>query len=742
MTIEGFVEHIIYRNAENAYTVMELNTGDGNELTLVGIFSVIDEGDYLEAEGEMVQHPSYGLQLKVSSYSMKMPEDSDSMLIYLASGAISGIREALAKRIVKKFGDDTFRIMSEEPERLAEIKGISINKAQQISASFAEKAGMRQAMMFLQKYGISNIMAVRVYEKYHDKMYGIIEENPYRMCEDIPGIGFKKADEIAERAGIERHSPFRVRAGILFVLKNASNEGNVYILEEELLEKTASILAVERDEVDASLSQLAIEREVICRKNDEGTAVYLASYYNMEIECAKLLNDLDLRIELPEDEISSAIKVIEKKTSLTLEDNQKSAVIKAIGNGVFIMTGGPGTGKTTTLKVLLNFYTTAGMSVMLAAPTGRAARRMSEATGMSARTIHRMLEVTGGAGDGESARIFQRNSENPLETDVVVIDEMSMVDLPLFRSLLRAIAPGTRLIMVGDEHQLPSVGPGSVLKDLIASGQFEMVTLKKIFRQAGESDIVMNAHAILDGKIPEMDNKSRDFYFLSRTDAEEIIQGVIYLVSKKLPPYVKANPMEIQVMTPMKKGLLGVEAMNRRLQEALNPPHRGKIEKNLGNWVIREGDKVMQTRNNYQLEWEMEKEDSPLQESGSGVFNGDMGIVTSIDPSFGDINVLFDDGRKVKYPSASAGELELAYAITIHKSQGSEYPAVVLPLLSGPEILMTRNLIYTAITRAKSCVVIIGRKRTVEDMIMNTNEQKRYTSLAERIKEIFEKMRS
>ncbi|XME02500.1 ATP-dependent RecD-like DNA helicase [Lachnospiraceae bacterium C1.1] len=742
MTIEGFVEHIIYRNAENAYTVMELNTGDGNELTLVGIFSVIDEGDYLEAEGEMVQHPSYGLQLKVSSYSMKMPEDSDSMLIYLASGAISGIREALAKRIVKKFGDDTFRIMSEEPERLAEIKGISINKAQQISASFAEKAGMRQAMMFLQKYGISNIMAVRVYEKYHDKMYGIIEENPYRMCEDIPGIGFKKADEIAERAGIERHSPFRVRAGILFVLKNASNEGNVYILEEELLEKTASILTVERDEVDASLSQLAIEREVICRKNDEGTAVYLASYYNMEIECAKLLNDLDLRIELPEDEISSAIKVIEKKTSLTLEDNQKSAVIKAIGNGVFIMTGGPGTGKTTTLKVLLNFYTTAGMSVMLAAPTGRAARRMSEATGMSARTIHRMLEVTGGAGDGESARIFQRNSENPLETDVVVIDEMSMVDLPLFRSLLRAIAPGTRLIMVGDEHQLPSVGPGSVLKDLIASGQFEMVTLKKIFRQAGESDIVMNAHAILDGKIPEMDNKSRDFYFLSRTDAEEIIQGVIYLVSKKLPPYVKSNPMEIQVMTPMKKGLLGVEAMNRRLQEALNPPHRGKIEKNLGNWVIREGDKVMQTRNNYQLEWEMEKEDSPLQESGSGVFNGDMGIVTSIDPSFGDINVLFDDGRKVKYPSASAGELELAYAITIHKSQGSEYPAVVLPLLSGPEILMTRNLIYTAITRAKSCVVIIGRKRTVEDMIMNTNEQKRYTSLAERIKEIFEKMRS
>ncbi len=737
MTIEGFVEHIIYRSAETAYTVLELNTGDGNELTLVGVFSVIDEGDYLEADGEMVKHPSYGLQFKMGSYRLKVPEDSDSMLIYLSSGAVSGIREALAKRIVKKFGDDTFRIMSEEPERLAEIKGISIAKAQKIAASFAEKAGMRQAMMFLQKYGISNLMAVKVYEKYHEKMYGIIEENPYRMCEDIPGIGFKKADEIAEKAGIERHSPFRIRAGILHTLKNASNEGNVYIGEVELMERTASMLAVEQDEVDSALSELAIEREVICRKTDDGTAVYLASFYMMEIECAKLLDDLDLRIELPEEEVSEAVRTIEKKTGLTLEEHQKAAVMKAIGNGVFIMTGGPGTGKTTTLKVLLNFYTAAGMSVMLAAPTGRAARRMSEATGMGARTIHRLLEVSGGAPDSDSARIFQRNMDNPLETDVVVVDEMSMVDLPLFRALLRAVSPGTRLIMVGDEHQLPSVGPGAVLKDLIASGQFETVTLKKIFRQAGESDIVMNAHAILGGKVPAMDNKSKDFYFLSRSDAEEIMQGVIYLVSRKLPPYVKADPMEIQVMTPMKKGLLGVEAMNRRLQEALNPQNGRKYEKNFGSWVLRVGDKVMQTRNNYQLEWELEREDSSLQESGSGVFNGDMGIVTSIDPAFGDINVLFDDGRKVKYPAASASELELAYAITIHKSQGSEYPAVVLPLLSGPEILMNRNLIYTAITRAKSCVVIIGRKSTVEDMIMNTNEQKRYTSLAERIREVF-----
>ena len=736
-SLTGFVEHIIYRNPENAYTVLDLSTADGGEVTLVGIFHCIDEGDYIDAEGDFTNHSSYGMQFKVSSYTIKVPEDSESMYRYLASGAITGIRESLAKKIVKKFGDDTFRIMAEEPERLAEIKGISINKAQTISSAFAAKAGMRRALMYLQNYGISNALAVKVYEKYHEKLYAIIEDNPYKLSEDIEGIGFRKADEIAEKSGVERHSPFRIKAGILYALNLSLLEGNIYMPEEELMEKAAALLAVEKSEVDAQLSELAFNHELVCRKSGENVNVYLSAYYNMEIECAKKLFELNIREKMSEKDIEADIKKIEKKTDLILEDHQREAVMTAIGNGVFIMTGGPGTGKTTTLKVLLKYFVSKGLDVMLAAPTGRAARRMTEATGIEARTIHRLLEVNGEAGLGDVRRMFARNEENPLETDVVVIDEMSMVDLPLFRAFLRAVSPGMRIILVGDEHQLPSVGPGMVLRDLIGSGCFKVVTLSKIFRQAGESDIVMNAHAILEGKEPKLDNQSKDFFFLERYEPEAIIQGIIYLVSKKLPPYIGADPSEIQVMTPMKKGALGVEMLNIRLQDALNPHEEGKIERSFGNGVLREGDKVMQTKNNYQLEWEISSESSPLKEQGSGVFNGDMGVVEHIDPGFGNVEVLFDDGRKVVYPRESVGELELAYAITIHKSQGSEYPAVIMPLFSGPEILMNRNLLYTGVTRARSCVVVMGKRATVENMIENVHEQRRYTSLDRRIHEVF-----
>ena len=736
-TLTGFVEHIIYRNPENAYTVMDLSTGDGGEITLVGIFHVIDEGDYIEAEGDFTNHASYGMQFKATSYTIKVPEDREAMYHYLASGAVNGIRESLAGKIVEKFGDDTFRIISEEPERLAEIKGISIKKAQSIAASFAEKAGMRRALIYLQRYGISNAMAVKVYEKYHEKMYAIIEENPYKMTEDIEGIGFKKADEIAERSGIERHSAFRIRAGILYALNLSLGEGNVFLPEEELIEKTAALLAVEKSEIDSLLSDLAMKHEIVCRKTGDEVNVYLSNYYNMEIECAKRLLELNICEEMSEESIEADIRKIEKRTDLTLEEHQREAVKVAIQNGVFVMTGGPGTGKTTTLKVLLKYFVSKGMDVMLAAPTGRAARRMTEATGIEARTIHRLLEVNGEAGISDSRRMFARNEENPLETDVVVIDEMSMVDLPLFRALLRAVSPGMRIILVGDEHQLPSVGPGMVLRDLINSHCFEVVTLKKIFRQAGESDIVMNAHAILEGRAPKLDNQSKDFFFLQRNDAETIIRGIIYLVSQKLPPYIGAESSEIQVMTPMKKGALGVEVLNQRLQEALNPKEPGKVERAFGNGVLRVGDKVMQTKNNYQLEWEISSVHSSLKESGSGVFNGDMGVVESIDPGFGNVEVLFDDGRRVVYPSASVSELELAYAITIHKSQGSEYPAVIMPLFTGPEILMNRNLIYTGVTRAKTCVVLMGRRATVDNMIQNTHEQRRYTSLSKRISEVF-----
>lgn len=740
--LEGYVEHIIYRNTENAYTVLDLSVGDGGEITLVGIFSYIDEGDYIEAEGEFIRHPSYGEQFKISSYTVKLPEGKEAMYRYLASGGVDGIREATAKKIIKKFGDDTFRIMTEEPERLAEIKGISIKKAMSIHDSFVAKAGVRQAMMFLQKYGISNAMALKVYEKYHDQIYRIIEENPYKISDDIAGIGFKKADEIAEKAGIERHSEFRIKAGITYALRLAIGEGNVYLPQREFEIKASDLLSVGVDEVSSELNDLAVNREIIMRKDEDEYNVYLPQFYNMEIECAKMLDALDLRTEVPLEKTEDDIKRVELRTGLELDEDQRKAVVAAIENGVFILTGGPGTGKTTTLKVLIKYFIVHGNNVMLAAPTGRAARRMSEATGMDARTIHRMLGVDGStesSADADASRRFAKNEEDPLETDVVVVDEMSMVDIRLFTSLLRAITPGTRLIMVGDEHQLPSVGPGMVLRDLIKSKKFNVVTLEKVFRQAELSDIVMNAHAILHGREPKLDNQSRDFFFLGRDDPETIIQGIIYLVSKKLPPYVKAEAVDIQVMTPMKKGMLGVEVLNQRLQEALNPKESWKAEKPLGNGVLRTGDKVMQIKNNYQIEWELVREDSALKETGTGVFNGDMGIVESIDPGFGNVTVLFDDGRRVVYPGADLSELELAYAITIHKSQGSEYPAVVMPIFSGPEILMNRNLLYTGITRAKNCVVIIGRREIVDNMIRNTQEQKRYTSLAKRITEVFER---
>ncbi|MCR5526091.1 MAG: ATP-dependent RecD-like DNA helicase [Lachnospiraceae bacterium] len=739
--LEGYVEHIIYRNTENAYTVLDLSVGDGGEITLVGIFSYIDEGDYIEAEGEFIRHPSYGEQFKVSSYTVKMPEGKEAMFRYLASGGVDGIREATAKKIIKKFGDDTFRIMTEEPERLAEIKGISLKKAISIHDSFVEKAGARQAMMFLQKYGISNAMAMKVYEKYRDNVYRIIEENPYKISDDIAGIGFKKADEIAEKAGIERHSEFRIKAGITYALRLATGEGNVYLPQSVLETKASDLLSVGADEVSSELNDLAVNREIIMRKDGEEYNVYLPQFYNMEIECAKMLDSLDLKTDVSLEKAEDDIKRVELRAGLELDEDQRRAVVSAIENGVFILTGGPGTGKTTTLRVLIKYFIVHGENVMLAAPTGRAARRMSEATGMAARTIHRMLGVDGGgdSSDNDAARRFARNEEDPLETDVVVVDEMSMVDIRLFTALLRAITPGTRLIMVGDEHQLPSVGPGMVLRDLIKSGKFSVATLEKVFRQAELSDIVMNAHAILHGREPKLDNKSKDFFFLGRDDPETIIQGIIYLVSKKLPPYVKAEAADIQVMTPMKKGMLGVEVLNQRLQEALNPKESWKAEKPFGNGVLRTGDKVMQIKNNYQIEWEMVKEDSVLKEKGTGVFNGDMGIVESIDPGFGNVTVLFDDGRRVVYPGTDLSELELAYAITIHKSQGSEYPAVVMPIFSGPEILMNRNLLYTGITRAKSCVVVIGRREIVDNMIRNTQEQKRYTSLSERIIEVFER---
>ncbi len=731
ITIKGYIDHIIFRNPDNGYTVLKLSTDDG-DITLVGLLGMVGDGDLITAEGDFTYHNGYGEQFSAERVVIHEPDTKEAVLRYLSSGAVKGIGPALAERIVKKFGDDTFAIMSREPERLSEVKGISLKKAMAVSESFEERAGMRRAVMFLQQYGIGNNLAVKIYERYREKLYEVISGNPYRLCEDISGVGFKTADDIAERVGIERHSEFRIKAGILYELTLAMGEGNTYLPQELLIKLSSGILGVPEDETGAYLPSLQADRKIEIKKRDDETRVYLKYLYLTEKQCAALLRDLDIKQETDKEKLSRDIRKIEEMNSLSLDGDQREAVISAVENGLFIMTGGPGTGKTTTIKILLKFFLSKGMDVCLAAPTGRAAKRLTEATGAEAKTIHRLLEVSGGPGeqdDSQDHRSFGRNRDNPLETDVVIVDEMSMVDIMLFKALLLALSVGTRLIMVGDENQLPSVGPGSVLKDILSTGRFRSICLNKIFRQAEESDIVMNAHALLSEREMKLDNKSRDFFFLDRNDTREILEGIIYLVMKKLPPYVDASPSEIQVLSPMKKGVLGVENLNNVLQNAINPPSYGKDVLNRGEYVLRTGDRVMQNRNNYQLEWLMDIPGKFLKKSGTGVFNGDMGVIEEINTAANSLKVRFEDNRTARYTGKELSELELSYAITIHKSQGSEYPAVVMPILNGPDILMNRNLLYTGITRAKRCVVIIGSGRMLKKMAANIHEQERYTGL-------------
>lgn len=731
--IQGYVEHIIYRNSDNGYTVLVLICGD-EEITCVGTLHYIGEGEAIEAEGQYKEHSTYGRQFQIAAYEIKAPEDVISIERYLGSGAIKGIGAALAARIVKKFKADTFRIMEEEPERLVEVKGISERKAREIAEQVEEKRDMRKAMIFLQQYGISNSMSVRIYNTYGPELYQVVKENPYRMADDINGIGFRIADEIASRVGIHTDSDFRIRSGILYVLQQASGEGHIYLPQRLLLERTVHLLGVSWESVEKHIMDLAVDRKLILKEMEEDICVYSTTAYYLELNTAKMLHDLNISCEVSESAILSRVAKIEEERETKLDKMQKYAVVAAAGHGLLVITGGPGTGKTTTINALIDYFESEGLELRLAAPTGRAAKRMTEATGYEAQTIHRLLEVSGGPED-ESHGQFGRNAENPLEADVVIIDEMSMVDIYLIHALLMAVPVGTRLIMVGDVNQLPSVGPGSVLKDIIDSGRFPVVRLTKIFRQATESDIIVNAHKINRGEHVALDNKSRDFFFLKRQDANVIISIVITLVQQKMPKYVHASQNEIQVLTPMRKGLLGVERLNGILQEYLNPPSPDKKEKEYGGGCFREGDKVMQIKNNYQIEWEIRGRYGIAVEKGTGIFNGDMGIVREIN-SYGELmTVEFDEGRFVEYPFKQMDELELAYAVTIHKSQGSEYPAVVIPLLPGPRMLMNRNLLYTAVTRAKSCVTLVGDAGTFYQMVDNTFEQKRYTSLKERITE-------
>ena len=730
-SLAGYVEHIIYRNADNGYTVLNLVSGE-DEITCVGIFSAIAEGENIEAQGEYTEHPTYGQQFKVTSFEEKAPEDEEAIERYLGSGAIKGIGLAMAARIVRRFKEDTFRIIEEEPERLAEIKGISNRKAMEIASQVNEKRDLRQAMIFLQQYGITMNLAVKVYQAYGQDVYGIIRENPYRLADDIDGVGFRTADEIAARVGIRMDSDFRVRSGILYTLLQASGEGHTYLPETELTPRASKLLNVTAEQVEKQYMDLAIERKIILKQMEDQTQIYAASFYYMEANTATMLKRLNVSYDVSDAEIEQRIRGIEKKSGMTLDEHQVTAVKEAVRNGLLVITGGPGTGKTTTINTIIRYFELEGLEIFLAAPTGRAAKRMSETTGFEARTVHRMLELNGGA---EGSGGFERDESNPLEANVIIVDEMSMVDISLMYSLLKAISVGTRLILVGDVNQLPSVGPGSVLRDIIQSHACNVVMLTKIFLQASTSDIIVNAHKINHGEEVILDNKSMDFFFLKRYDADVIINVVLQLIKQKLPKFVDATPYDIQVLTPMRKGLLGVERLNGILQRYMNPPANDKVEKEYGSTVFREGDKVMQTKNNYQLAWEIRTKFGLTVDKGLGIFNGDMGIIRQINDFAEQMIIEFDEGRMVEYPYKLLDELELAYAITIHKSQGSEYPAVVIPLLGGPMMLMNRNLLYTAVTRARKCVTLVGNEVTFQQMIQNTSQQKRYSGLCDRLKE-------
>ena len=707
-TVTGYIDHVIFRNEDNGYTVMVLKgMEEERELTCVGTFPAITQGAAIEASGNYTTHPVYGKQFQIASYVEKMPEDALAMERYLGSGAIKGIGAALAARIVRRFGDDTMRIVEEEPERLAEIKGISEKKAMEIAEQMTEKADMRRAMIFLQKYGISLNLGAKIYQKYGQTVYGVLQENPYRLAEDISGVGFRIADEIASRIGIHTDSDYRIRSGMLYTLLQASGEGHIYLPKEELFSRASGLLGVDSSYMEKHLMDMVVDRKLILKETEDGAVVYPTRYYYLELNSARMLCELNILCPEDEEMMEKRINRIEKETGTRLDEMQKQAVAAAASHGLFILTGGPGTGKTTTINAIIRYFEEEGAELRLAAPTGRA--------------VH-----------------FDRNSENPLEADVIIIDEMSMVDIALMHSLLLAVTAGTRLILVGDENQLPSVGPGNVLRDIIRSGCFPVVELKKIFRQASESDIVVNAHKINRGEQVTINNKSRDFFFLKRYDADIIIRVVIALIQEKLPRYVDAKPYEIQVLTPMRKGLLGVERLNQILQRYLNPPDEKKKEKEIGQRLFREGDKVMQVKNNYQLEWEILGRYKIPVDKGVGVFNGDTGIMTEINEFAETATVEFEDGRQAEYSFKQLEELELAYAVTIHKSQGSEYPAVILPILSGPRMLMNRNLLYTAVTRARKCVTVVGSETTFAEMIRNEKQQQRYSSLDRRIRELDE----
>lgn len=738
ITIQGTVEEIIFQNESNGYTVAMVETED-DVVTIVGDIPLINIGETLSLQGKWDYHPNYGQQLKVETYSTVVPDTLNGIEKYLSSGLVPGIGPKTAKKIVEAFGADSIDILQYNPEKLKLVEGIGEKKAEKIAEAFVEQRELRDVMIFLQGYGISVNYGIKIYKKYGNETLAKVKENPYRLSEDILGIGFKMADKIAQSMGVDVRSKYRIHAGIKFVLMESSGRGHTYMPKNELTTEASKILNVETELIQDGITELALNQEIQLENFDGEICVYYMPYFYAETNvCKKLIEISQGEINKLHLEIDGEIKKIEDENAIKFADRQKEALKESIENGMVVITGGPGTGKTTTINSIIKLFESQNQSISLAAPTGRAAKRMSEATGREAKTIHRLLEYN--YVDEEVGMAFSRDDGTPLESDVVIIDEVSMVDILLMNTLLKAILPGTRLILVGDVDQLPSVGPGNVLRDIIESKIIKVVKLDEIFRQAQESMIVVNAHRINKGEKPYLNVKEKDFFFMTRNSGENIADTIIDLCKERLPKFNGYDSLkDIQVLSPMKKGDVGVNKLNEKMQEALNPQHLNKKEKKSGDIVFRVGDKVMQIKNNYRMKWRL-MDDGLVVEEGEGVFNGDYGFITRIDNEEGQITVFFDDNREAMYQSGQLDELRLAYATTIHKSQGSEFPVVIIPSCWGPPMLLTRNLLYTAITRAKELVVLVGMEKYLNMMISNNRIVTRYSGLNRRLVKVFDMM--
>ena len=732
--IRGLVREIIFENENTGYKVIEVESADNPELiTAVGILPGVQAGENLEATGAWKEHATYGEQFEICSFSRSLPQEKDAMERYLASGVIKGVGPALARRIVETFGEETFRILEREPERLAEVKGISLTGACEIGEQYAAGSRMRETLLFLQEYGITPTMAVKIYKEFGAETVNTVKTNPYILADRVQGIGFRRADELAARMGIPPESPARICSAVKYILQEAAGSGHTYLPKNLLEDRMLQLVGAGGVDVENALAELGIRGQITEKTEDEEERVYLTYYYTAEAAAAaKLVQLLGRRgksVKLPEANAGSSPGGIE------LSEEQKNAVEAALTEGVLIITGGPGTGKTTIINTLLDLLDERDEEYLLAAPTGRAAKRMTEATGREAATLHRLLELQFSEEEG-GRQEFLRDEEHPLEADVIIVDEVSMVDAVLLQHLLRAIPPGARLILAGDKDQLPSVGPGNVLRDMIASGVIPVAELTKIYRQAALSDIVVGAHRINEGQYPEFNKKDTDFFMMHRRTREETARTVIEVVKTRMPRFAGCSPLQdIQVLTPMRRGYLGAESLNKMLQQALNPESNKKAQLEFRDTVFREGDRVMQIKNNYNTPWKICNAFGYPLEEGAGVFNGDIGRIRRIEPRDKLVTVVFDEKKEVEYDYTALEELELAYAITIHKAQGTESPIVVLPLHSGPEVLFTRNLLYTAVTRARKYAVIIGEETTVRRMVDNDRQLVRFSSLERRLRE-------